>query len=218
MLRIQTFHIFPFQSRTKQKVAASVLETRYWRRLLFLLFLPDPPTPSCTLHITVTCKSTVFDGSSDFHLGCCSLMWLYTECYMWRKVDEICTSAWTGFHLIWVLVAFRNMSALMYSIGMFVSMCLSIHIIWIVTNWRQQTQKAVDEADAHVSLTTLSGGVATWDICIDVIFFLIAVREDKLMATHKISVICDALFPPGRLTLDSRIPYCGAPGGSNTPF
>lgn len=113
-------------------------------------------------------------------------MWLYTECYMWRKVDEIPTSAWTGFHLIWVLVAFRNMSALMYSVGMFVSMCLSIHIIWIVTNWRQQTQKAVDEADAHVSLTTLSGGVATWDICIDVIFFLTAVREDKLMATHKI--------------------------------
>lgn len=112
------------------------------------------------------------------------------------------TTAWTGFHLIWALVAFRNVSALMYSVGMFVSMCFSIHIILVITNWRQQAQKAVDEADAHMSLTTLSWGLFTWDVHIDMIFFLVAlisliIREDKLLATHKISVICEALFPPG---------------------
>lgn len=145
MLRIQTFHIFSFQSKTKKKVSSRRQDTEQ-----DFCFSCSSQTLLYCSQTSVICKSTVFDSSSSFHFGWWSLMRLYIECYMWWKLDKMSTTAWTGFHLIWALVAFRNVSALMYPVGMFVSMCLSIHAILIITNWRQQTQKAIDEADAHV--------------------------------------------------------------------
>lgn len=43
---------------------------------------------------------------------------------MWQKSDGIPTTAWTGFHRIWTLVAFRKLSAVIYCVGIYV--CVSL--------------------------------------------------------------------------------------------